>query len=148
MRTTIVRRSFVAMLIVGVACETPVPPTAPIANPPVVTVPAYVPPKFPEPTGPSRIFVFDHELVYPVSGYTLNSRFVLYDTGAFALQYAGVEYRGGYKESDGTIVFDWEGWSSAGPWGATGVLRGNTLTVEYNLVMSLSDFEDGVYVRG
>ena len=36
---------------------------------------------------------------------------------------------------------------AAGPWGATGTLRGDTLTVGYNTVMSMSDFEDAVYLR-
>jgi len=49
------------------------------------------------------------------------------------LQYEGGEYRGRYTEANGDIVFDWEGWSVAGPWGAIGIMR-------------LSDFEDAVYV--
>jgi hypothetical protein len=47
--------------------------------------------------------------------------------------------------ADGVITFDWEGWSAAGPWGATGSIRGDSLTVEYNLIMQLTDFEDAVY---
>jgi hypothetical protein len=35
--------------------------------------------------GPSRTFTFNHELSFPVSGYTKQSRFVLYDDGAFVL---------------------------------------------------------------
>ena len=79
--------------------------------------------------------------------YTKQSRFVLYDNGAFALQYVslGIEYRGGYTESNGVITFQWEGWSSAGAWGATGTLKDGSLTVQYNLIMGLSDFEDAVY---
>jgi hypothetical protein len=34
-----------------------------------------------------------------------------------------------------------------GPWGAIGTLQDGTLTVRYNLVMELSDFEDAAYVR-
>jgi hypothetical protein len=69
------------------------------------------------------------------------------DNGAFALQYAslGIEYRGGYTESNGVITFQWEGWSVAGPWGATGTLKDGSLTVQYNLIMQLTDFEDAVY---
>jgi hypothetical protein len=75
------------------------------------------------------------------------ARFVIYDNGAFVLQYVslGIEYRGGYTESDGVITFQWEGWSSAGAWGATGTLNDGSLTVRYNLIMQLSDFEDAVY---
>ncbi|MFN2602568.1 MAG: hypothetical protein ABR582_07420 [Gemmatimonadaceae bacterium] len=105
---------------------------------------------FPEPVGPSRTFVFGHEVSYPVSGYTRDSRFVLYDNGAFVLRYdrLGLEYGGGYTESKGVIVFDWKGWSGAGPWGATGTLDGNTLTVRYNIIMAMTDFEDAAYVLG
>jgi hypothetical protein len=100
-------------------------------------------------SGPSRIFVFDQALSYPVRDYTKTSRFVLYDNGAFVLQYPSLGeagYRGGYKDANGAIVFEWEGWSTAGPWGATGTLRGDSLTVQYNLIMQLTDFEDAEYV--
>jgi hypothetical protein len=84
-----------------------------------------------------------------VSNYTKESRFVLYDNGAFVLQYVGLGggYRGGYTEANGVIVFEWEGWSAAGPWGATGTVKGDSLTVQYNLIMQLTDFEDAAYVR-
>jgi hypothetical protein len=99
-------------------------------------------------SGPSRTFTFDHELSYPVRDYTKNSRFVLYDNGAFVLQYVGRgEYRGRYAEDKGVITFEWDGWSVAGPWGATGALSDDSLSVRYNLIMQLSDFEDGVYLR-
>ena len=39
-------------------------------------------------------------------------------------------YRGG---GNGVITFEWEGWSVAGPWGATGTLQGATLIVQDNL---------------
>jgi hypothetical protein len=43
------------------------------------------------------------------------------------------------------ITFEWEGWSVAGPWGATGTITDGVLTVKYNLIMQLSDFEDAAY---
>ena len=145
MRATVIRLSLGTMLIVGAACETQVPTSPRVVNPPF-TGPVVATPKFPAPTGPSRTFVFDHELSFPVSGGTASSRFVLYDNGAFELQYsASLQYRGRYTETDGKIVFEWEGWSVAGPWGATGTLRGDMLAVEYNMVMTMSDFDDGVY---
>jgi hypothetical protein len=101
-------------------------------------------------SGPSRTFAFDHELSYRVSDYTRASRFVLYDNGAFVLHYTnlgGPGYRGGYTEENGVITFQWEGWSVAGVWGATGTLNGNALTVQYNWIMQLTDFEDAVYAR-
>jgi hypothetical protein len=101
-------------------------------------------------SGPSRTFVFDRELSYRVSDYTQKSRFVLYDNGAFVLQYPSLGdrgYRGGYADASGVIAFEWEGWSATGPWGATGTLKDDSLTVQYNQVMQLTDFEDSVYLR-
>jgi hypothetical protein len=137
---------FILMLSAGCGDSAPssptrttLPPTAPPA-PPSAT-------NFPPLAGPSRTFTFDHALSYRVSGYTTQSRVLLYDNGAFVLQYdsLGGGYRGGYDETTGVIVFRWEGWSSAGPWGATGTLTGDLLTVQYNLVMQMTDFEDAVY---
>jgi hypothetical protein len=98
-------------------------------------------------SGPSRSFAFDHEVRYHVSDGTKNSRFILYDTGGFVLQSSSWtgEFRGGYTEADGVITFEWEGWSVAGPWGATGTLRDGVLTVRYNDVMQWTDFEDAAY---
>jgi hypothetical protein len=59
----------------------------------------------------------------------------------------GGGYRGGYEDANGVITFVWEGWSAAGPWGAAGTLKGDSLTVQYNQVMQLTDFKDAVYVR-
>jgi hypothetical protein len=99
-------------------------------------------------SGPSRTFLFDRELSYPVHDYTRNSRFVLYDNGGFVLQFVGRgEYRGGYTEANGVITFEWEGWSAAGPWGATGLLSDDRLSVRYNIIMGLTDFEDAVYLN-
>jgi hypothetical protein len=90
-------------------------------------------------------------LSYPVSDLTKTSRFVLYENGVFVLDFSacncGERYRGGFTETNGVITFEWEGWNIMGPWGATGRLDGDTLAVQYNLVMQLSDFEDGVYRR-
>jgi hypothetical protein len=85
-------------------------------------------------------------------GSPLASRYVLYDDGTFALQYSSAkhsffEYRGTFKVMDGLVAFDWEGWSVAGAWGATGSLSDDSLSVQYNIIMQLSDFADGVYLR-
>jgi hypothetical protein len=105
---------------------------------------------FPPLSGPSRTFVFDRELMYRVSDYTKKSHFVLYENGAFVLRFPSVGeggYRGGYADADGVITFEWEGWNVTGPWGATGIVEGNSLTVRYNQVMQWTDFEDAVYVQ-
>jgi hypothetical protein len=113
--------------------------------------PASPPPGNPAPaqsSGPAAgTYASAAALHRPVTWYTLGSRFVLREDGSFVLQYPHVEYRGTYSAHEGTIDFAWEGWSTAGPWGATGTLSGTTLTVRYNLVMQLSDFEDAVYTR-
>jgi hypothetical protein len=144
----------VLLLISASACSSNNPsPSGPSSTPPTPTAsvpspPALPPTNFPALSGLSRTFTFDHELpTYRLRDYTKQSRFILYDNGAFALKYAslGIEYRGGYTESNGVITFQWEGWSTAGAWGAIGTLADGSLTVQYNLIMQLSDFEDAVY---
>ena len=80
------------------------------------------------------------------------ARYVFYADGTFGLQFSSAragffEYRGRYTRTDARITFDWDGWSIAGPWGATGTLSGDTLRVEYNTIMQATDFVDGMYVR-
>jgi hypothetical protein len=101
-------------------------------------------------SGAAGVFYFLNQASYPVRWYTARSRYILYDNGNFALQYdeyGGLEYRGSYTKVASLITFNWEGWSTAGPWGATATLRGDTLTVTYNDIMMMTDFEDAVYLR-
>jgi hypothetical protein len=148
MNTTVHRGAAVFLVVLSTACGSagPTTPTA-IRQPLPVPAPTAPPTRtFPPLSGPSRTFVFDHELAYAVRDYTRKSRIVLYDNGAFVLRYEGIgDYRGGYTVANGVITFEWEGWSAAGPWGATGTIRGDSLTVEYNFIMQLTDFEDAVY---
>jgi hypothetical protein len=147
--TAISRGTVVGVILLSIACgrSSPTAPTAIGQSPTVPSTPAPSPSNFPPLSGLSRTFTFNHELTYHLTDYTKQSRFVLYDNGAFVLQYVSLagEYRGGYTESNGVITFQWEGWSIAGPWGATGTLKDGSLTVQYNLIMQLSDFEDAVY---
>jgi hypothetical protein len=107
-----------------------------------------------------RVFYFLNSSTYPINCNntycTVRSRFILHNDGAFLLQYnydggneyrRGIQYKGRYTQTNNSVSFTWEGWSVAGPWGATGTLREDTLTVGYNTIMSLSDFEDAVYLR-
>jgi hypothetical protein len=148
--TAISSGTVVVVMLLSMACGRSAL-TAPTASsqtaPAGPSTPAPSPSSFPPLSGLSRTFTFNRELTYHLTDYTKQSRFVLYDNGAFVLQYVslGGEYRGGYTESNGVITFQWEGWSIAGPWGATGMLKDGSLTVRYNLVMQLSDFEDAVY---
>jgi hypothetical protein len=142
------------LLLLAAGCQStgPVAPAPSTRSESPTPTPAPTPPPtpvFPPLSGPSRTFVFDRGLTYQnVENYTRTSRFVLYDDGAFALQYGtpALEYRGGYTEANGVITFEWEGWNVGGPWGASGTVTANTLTVQFNLIMQLTDFEDAVYV--
>jgi hypothetical protein len=142
-----------ALLMLGIGCSDSVSPTAPTApTPPTASPPLPAPGSdFPAVLRPARIYLFASELSYPVSDYTRTSRFVLYDDGSFALQYlqslGSFEYRGKYTEANGLITFEWEGWSAAGPWGATGSRSDDSLSVRYNVIMELTDFENAVYRR-
>jgi hypothetical protein len=149
MNTCVRRSAVVVLLTLSAACGSskPTSPTG-TSQPPAAPLPTPPRPDFPPLSGPSRTFFFDREVSYPVSDYTKKSRFVLYDNGAFVLQYLSLGeggYRGGYKDANGVITFEWEGWSIAGPWGATGTLQGDSLRVQYNLIMQMTDFEDAVY---
>jgi len=150
MHTGILRGTLVGLVALSIACgrSTPTVPTA-SGQSPAVPSPAAppLPTTFPALSGQSRTFIFDHELNRAASDYTKQSRFVLYDNGAFALQYVslGGEYRGAYTESNGFFTLLWEGGSIPGAWSAAGALKDGSLTVQYNDNMQLSDFENAVY---
>jgi hypothetical protein len=125
--------ALVALLMLSTACSSPDSFTAPSM------VGARL--GFPTVVEPARIYLAANSWPQP-------SRYVLYDDGRFELQYSGInDYRGTYTEANGAFTFEWEGRSAAGPWGATGSLTADALTVRYNLIMQLSDFEDAVYLR-
>jgi hypothetical protein len=87
--------------------------------------------------------------------YTRNSRVVLYDNGAFVLQYPPTSsydgrFPGAYRDANGVIMLLFK--SSSGrsvdeAWDdATGTLRGDSLTIQYQESMQHADFENAVYV--
>lgn len=139
------RCGLVVAVVTLAACSNsptaPTPPAVVAAAPPLVI-------DFPVVARPARIYVNSALYRYLLS----TTRFVLYDDGTFTLQFlnngSGIgEYRGTYKEANGTVDFDWEGWSVMGPWDATASLTPDALTVSYNDIMKWNDFEDGVYDR-
>ena len=138
-----VRRLAIALLtLIAPACGGSELATVPVVQPPLVVPTRPTPP----PTGPFRTFVFERGLWPNVHGYTNSSQFLLYDNGAFALVYSSeLRYLGRYVEEDTILSMTWDGWSVAGPWGATALRSGERLTVLFNLVMQMSDFEDAIY---
>ena len=123
------------------------PPSIPPSMPP--SAPPAAPPAFPFPglSRPGAIYA-EAYATYP----GLASRYVFYEDNSFELQFVSAslqffKYAGRVNRTDARITFGWDGWSIAGPWGATGTLRGDSLRVEYNLIMLHTDFIDGLYVR-
>ena len=53
-------------------------------------------------------------------------------------------YRGAYKGTHGITAFEWESSRAVAEWSATGTFRRDSMAVEYNRVMLLTDFEDAV----
>jgi hypothetical protein len=149
-----------ALLGLAAACADVTPPAAPYAIPPAAPPgPAAAPPGagFPELARAGDVYAeagtpYGDLATRQFHGGALTSRLVLYRDGTFGLQFSSArfgpfEYGGSYVRSGASITFGWAGWSTAGPWGATATVRGDTLRVEYNDIMRLTDFVDGDYVR-
>lgn len=133
------------LIILSTGCTDSTQPVEPPANPPV-EAPAH-PPAPPLPAGISGVYERTDS-----DCSTLASHYVLYDDKTFALQYANggynsFEYPGRYSRNDSLITFNFNNPGAPESWEATGTLRGDSLSVRYNLDMILSDFCDGVYVR-
>jgi hypothetical protein len=77
--------------------------------------------------------------------WTAESWYVLRADGTFSLAFPWFEYGGTYTVSENEVAFRFSSWGSDGY--ATGTLTDQTLTVRYNMFMSLTDFEDAVYAR-
>lgn len=155
MNTTLRHRAVLILAVAFAACGSSAP-TSPTGTNPPPALPSPTPsPRidFPPLSGPSRSFIFDRELSYPVRDFTRQSRFVLYENGAFALHYLNIEYvyRGGYQVANGVLMFLFDSSTGRGvsePWDdATGTLEGDSLTIQYEESMQHADFENAVYVR-
>ena len=142
-------RTLLVLLVATVAACSEWIPTSVLA-PADRPVTHFPPVPFPALSKPGTIYI-ESGASYSVARVPTVSRYVLYDDGTHALQIASspkaMEFTGRWTRSDSTVVFEWDGWSTAGPWGATATVRGNELVVRYNLIMLLSDFEDATYVR-
>jgi hypothetical protein len=123
------------------------PPASPPASPPTLN-----PPPFPALSRAGEIFRGPdslYDFFIPSNGSHLASRYVLYDSTTFALQFSSSnrgfsEYAGHYSSADSVLTFTFDVESR---WGATGTLRGDSLIITYNDWAMMSDFMDGVYVR-
>jgi hypothetical protein len=56
-------------------------------------------------------------------------------------------WSGRYARADSVLVFHYNASRVAGELAAHGTVRGDTLLLQYNFAMNMTDFEDGVYVR-
>jgi hypothetical protein len=127
----------------------PSPSPLPTASPVQPTAPQ-PPPGVPTLSGPATTYHFSDAILYPVQPYTITSRYVLHDNGAFELVYpsspaGGGTYTGTYAREGDRISFRFVSVSQDA--GATGTLRGDLLEVRYTINMHMSDFEDAVYRR-
>ena len=152
---------FGVLLGLSISCSAPTESAnkseAPGTNQPPST-PAPAPPpraEFPALARPGVIYV-EADAIYAYSlafhNSLIDSRYVFYDDNSFELQFVSgrfgfFTYTGRLRREDTRITFDWDGWSVAGPWGAVGTVRGDSLHVEYNLIMQHSDFLNGVYLK-
>ena len=138
--------AILALLVLSVACSDPPLPSAPTPVPSPV-VPAPPPPALTVPPleGPANLYVFSHPLEHPVQDYTTNSTYLLYETGAFALQYRRSRARSwartsGKRTGSSSVLRRY-------PVGCLGTINGDSLEVRYNDIMVHSDFENAVYTR-
>jgi WD40 repeat protein len=135
-----------ALGIILAACgdgRTPVDPSNPLGVVPVPT-PAPIVTAFPQLSRAGVIY--DRTTPSSIPG---PSRYVIYDDGTFSLQYLRpdwgfFEYLGRYLRAESVLTLNFN--DNANSWQARGVLRADSsLTVEYNLLMGLDDFEDGTF---
>ncbi|HJU44391.1 MAG TPA: hypothetical protein VJ691_16310 [Vicinamibacterales bacterium] len=143
--------------ILSTACSngrgTPTAPTTTTAVPPApLAFEPNVAPPFPAISKPARLYVTTIEgYLSAHHGGALNARYVLYDDGSFALQYASArvgifQYPGAYADENGkvSLFFQWRDSSSLG---ATAIMTEELLTVSYTPAMQENDFTDGVFMR-
>ena len=144
------RTMFAALVAFAVACMDtngpPGSPTAPPAGQPTPTPQSPYPPP-PDITGPAVLYVRASPSSYGSDAYLMSlgadSAFVIeLPNGPLSWGWAGR-----YERRDSVVIFHYNAWSAAGALGATGIVRGDTMFLKYNVIMQLTDFEDGMYVR-
>ena len=140
----------IGMLLTSIACSDAKSSTAPgpLATPLFQTYEPPPPPPPPPPlSSPATTYVFSGPLSYSVSDYTVASRYVLYQNGAFmaVFRYSLPDEGhvvGSYAQKDGNLTFRFVGGGSA-----SATLRGDFLDVRYDFNMEMSDYQNAVYRR-
>lgn len=143
--------------MLGCSETAPVAPILPVvpASPPPPQHPVSFPDPlaFPAPSRDAQVYVQLSDSLYAyLYGYfasKVTSRYVLYDDGAFALQFASAkqywEFTGTYVKTEQGIQFLFL--SDQNDWDAYGKLEGNVMQVAYSAIMVDGDFNNGAYVR-
>ena len=111
---------------------------APVSPAPASPVPT---PGFPPLPRPGTIYLRTNPTVL------VPERYVLFEDSSFALQIINspnrfLEFKGRYARQGSEIELRFDEDSR---WVATAIVGGDSLVVKYNIVMRLSDFEDGVF---
>lgn len=158
--TRVARTMAVGLSVALSACaeSTPVGPDAQAVAQPTTPAPSPatpLAPPFKAPSSPAHIYQETGPLyafAYSYHGGILESRYVLYDDGSFALQFASArnglfEYDGKYVRSGSEIRFLFNDSNTGGPWNAVGTTDGTKIRVDYNGIMIGADFESGVYLE-
>jgi hypothetical protein len=120
-------------------------PSAPtsVTTPLQTHEPAPPPPTSMPLIGQSATYVFSAPLSYPVGYFTVGSRYVVYENGAFVFSYdnLSVSYVGSYTRENEHLSLGF------GSKGAVATLVGDLLEVRYDDLLQQSDFENAVYKR-
>jgi hypothetical protein len=115
------------------------PPPRPPVQPPVTPVTPALP------TAPEQATIFDR--LFPATVGS-ESRYLLLPENRFRLEYIGtfgyLAFPGRYSAGGDSLVLEFDG---ASGWTARARVAGDTLSVSYNLVMQMSGFEDGTFLR-
>jgi dipeptidyl aminopeptidase/acylaminoacyl peptidase len=131
----------------GDSAEPIAQPTTPSTNPSMPTTPWA--PSFP--AASSGAVVYNRTPASTING---GQRFLLFADSTFRLEFvtrrqgsvgqSSFAYPGVFSRVDSVLSFDFR---NTTPWTATAVLHHDSLVVEFNDHMRLSNFEDGVYVQ-
>src|SRR4029079_6850608 len=102
-----------ALAIVAIVSTTGCGTSDRTAASPIPTAPTVVGSPFPAVQRPARVFDVSGAVSYPLSTWTMGSRYVLYDDGAFVLQFlSGRAYTGRYQQQNDDVTFQWDGGSA------------------------------------